>query len=53
MLRSHTNYEYCQNEAFSVCFKFHFQDDNGQLNDSPYFLIHMCKWSAFKDMSYM
>lgn len=41
----------CQKETFNECFEIHFKDENGQLYDSPFFLIYMCERSASKDIS--
>lgn len=41
----------CQKETFNECFEIHFQDENGQLYDSPFFLIYMCERSASKGSS--
>ena len=43
--------EYCQKETFNVCFELYFQDENGQLDGSPFFLIYMCERSTSKGIS--
>lgn len=41
----------CQKEMFNACFEIHFQNENGQLYNNPFFLIYMCERSASKGIS--